>query len=64
MTLPLEKRVELSHDTRLFRFSLPSKEHVLGLPVGQHLFIRADIDGKKVPAAMPRPPPQSWQPVE
>jgi len=47
-TLPLEKRVELSHDTRLFRFSLPSKTHILGLPVGQHLFLRADIDGKKV----------------
>jgi len=47
-TLPLEKRIELSHDTRLFRFSLPSKSHVLGLPVGQHLFIRADVDGKKV----------------
>jgi len=46
--LVLEKRVEVSHDTRLFRFALPSKEHVLGLPVGQHLFIRADIDGKKV----------------
>jgi NAD(P)H-flavin reductase/DMSO/TMAO reductase YedYZ molybdopterin-dependent catalytic subunit len=46
--LPLEKRVELSHDTRLFRFSLPTKEMELGLPVGQHLFIRADIDGKKV----------------
>ena len=48
VTLPLEKRIELSHDTRLFRFSLPSKEHELGLPIGQHLFIRADIDGKKV----------------
>jgi nitrate reductase (NAD(P)H) len=48
VTLPLEKRIDISHDTRLFRFSLPSKEHILGLPVGQHLFIRADIDGKKV----------------
>lgn len=48
MTLPLEKRIEISHDTRLFRFSLPSKEHVLGLPVGQHLFIACVVDGKKV----------------
>ena len=48
ITLPLEKRVELSPDTRLFRFSLPSKEHELGLPVGQHLFIKAAIGGKNV----------------
>jgi len=47
-SITLEKRIEVSHDTRLFRFALPSKDHVLGLPVGQHLFIRADIDGKKV----------------
>eukprot|EP00325_Prymnesiales_sp_UTEX-LB-985_P002555 CAMPEP_0174696862 /NCGR_PEP_ID=MMETSP1094-20130205/2894_1 /TAXON_ID=156173 /ORGANISM="Chrysochromulina brevifilum, Strain UTEX LB 985" /LENGTH=836 /DNA_ID=CAMNT_0015893729 /DNA_START=39 /DNA_END=2549 /DNA_ORIENTATION=- len=38
--LALEKRVELTHDTRLFRFALPSKEHILGLPVGQHMFIK------------------------
>jgi len=41
VTLPLESRTEISHDTRVFRFALPSKEHELGLPVGQHLFIRA-----------------------
>jgi len=38
--LTLEKREEVSHDTRLFRFALPSKEHLLGLPVGQHLFLK------------------------
>jgi len=48
VTLSLEKRVELTHDTRLFRFALPTKEHVLGLPVGQHLFISSAIGGKKV----------------
>lgn len=25
----------VSHDTRKFRFALPSAEHVLGLPVGE-----------------------------
>lgn len=29
----------LSHDTRRFRFQLPSSEHVLGLPVGMNIFI-------------------------
>jgi len=38
--LTLETRTELTHDTRLFRFALPSKEHILGLPVGQHLFLK------------------------
>jgi nitrate reductase (NAD(P)H) len=41
VTLPLEWKKTISHDTRVFRFQLPSKEHELGLPVGQHLFIRA-----------------------
>lgn len=29
-TLPLIEKEEISHDTRRFRFSLPSKDHVLG----------------------------------
>jgi len=41
ITLPLASRTEISHDTRVFRFSLPTPEHELGLPVGQHLFIKA-----------------------
>jgi len=40
VSLPLKERKELSHDTRLFRFALPSEQHVLGLPVGQHLFLK------------------------
>jgi len=49
VTLPLESKQVISQDTRVFRFSLPSKEHELGLPVGQHLFIRAiSASGEKV----------------
>ena len=29
----VDKKI-LSHDTRRFRFSLPTEEHTLGLPVG------------------------------
>ena len=36
-SVPLQEKKELSHDTRLFRFKLPSDNHRLGLPVGQHL---------------------------
>ncbi|GHP05673.1 NADH-cytochrome b5 reductase 3 [Pycnococcus provasolii] len=39
----------ISHDTRRFRFALPSPKHILGLPVGQHIsFIYTDADGKLV----------------
>lgn len=36
-TLPLIKKETISHDTRLFRFGLPTPEHILGLPIGQHV---------------------------
>ncbi|XP_075972280.1 NADH-cytochrome b5 reductase 2 isoform X3 [Anticarsia gemmatalis] len=42
--LPLIEREEISHDTRRFRFGLPSSEHVLGLPIGQHIHLTAKID--------------------
>uniref|UniRef100_UPI00358EBD0D NADH-cytochrome b5 reductase 3-like isoform X2 n=1 Tax=Myxine glutinosa TaxID=7769 RepID=UPI00358EBD0D len=35
----------ISHDTRRFRFALPSMQHVLGLPVGQHVYLTEKIDG-------------------
>lgn len=43
----IEKR-EISHDTRSFRFALPSGNHVLGLPIGQHVYLSAKVDGKLV----------------
>ncbi|XP_057712133.1 NADH-cytochrome b5 reductase 3-like [Corythoichthys intestinalis] len=43
----IDKQI-VSHDTRKFRFALPSGEHVLGLPVGQHIYLSAKIDGKLV----------------
>ncbi|CEF61031.1 Oxidoreductase FAD/NAD(P)-binding domain and Flavoprotein pyridine nucleotide cytochrome reductase domain and NADH:cytochrome b5 reductase (CBR) family and Oxidoreductase, FAD-binding domain and Ferredoxin reductase-type FAD-binding domain and Riboflavin synthase-like beta-barrel domain-containing protein [Strongyloides ratti] len=46
--LKLIKKVELSHDTRLFTFKLPSNEECLGLPHGQHVNLIAKIDGKIV----------------
>lgn len=46
--LVLADKIEVSHDTRLFRFMLPSREHILGLPVGQHIYLSARVDGKLV----------------
>ncbi|XP_051544500.1 NADH-cytochrome b5 reductase 3 [Myxocyprinus asiaticus] len=38
----------ISHDTRKFRFALKSPDHVLGLPIGQHIYLSAKIDGNLV----------------
>jgi cytochrome-b5 reductase len=43
----IDKEV-LSHDTRKFRFALPSPDHILGLPVGQHIYLTARINGELV----------------
>lgn len=36
---PLVLKERLSENTRLFRFALPTPGHVLGLPVGKHVFL-------------------------
>lgn len=41
--LTLVSKVEVSHDTRKFRFALPSPNHILGLPVGQHVYLSAKV---------------------
>jgi len=45
---PLKERIELNHNTRLYRFALPHESDVLGLPIGQHMSFRATIEGKEV----------------
>ncbi|PXF50055.1 Nitrate reductase [NADH] [Gracilariopsis chorda] len=44
----LIEKIELTHDTRLFKFKLPTPEHRLGLPVGYHMFIKSIIDNNLV----------------
>ncbi|CAL2045441.1 unnamed protein product [Caenorhabditis brenneri] len=46
--LPLIEKFEVSHDTRKFRFGLPTNNHILGLPIGQHVYLSATIDGKLI----------------
>ncbi|XP_055333746.1 NADH-cytochrome b5 reductase 3-like [Paramacrobiotus metropolitanus] len=46
--LPLLEKIIVSHDTRIYRLGLPSEEHVLGLPIGQHIYLTANIEGKTV----------------
>jgi nitrate reductase (NAD(P)H) len=42
----LVKKEILSHDTRRFRFALETDKHTLGLPVGNHMFVIANVDGQ------------------
>ncbi|KAI6186959.1 Cytochrome-b5 reductase [Aphelenchoides besseyi] len=46
--LKLIKKVIISPNTRLFRFQLPSNQHVAGLLPGEHIQMSAIIDGKSV----------------
>ena len=46
--LPLIEKEEISHDTRKYRFELPTREHILGLPVGQHIYLSATINNELV----------------
>lgn len=46
--LPLVEKEKLSHDSYRYRFGLPSKQHVLGLPIGQHIHLIATINDELV----------------
>lgn len=46
--LPLIEKEKLSHDSFRYRFGLPSKQHVLGLPIGQHIHLIATINDELV----------------
>lgn len=46
--LPLIEKEEISHDTRRYRFGLPSKQHILGLPIGQHIHLSCTIKDELV----------------
>jgi len=45
--LPLGEIIEENYNTKTFRFKLPDG-HTLGLPVGQHIQLQADINGESI----------------
>ncbi|KAJ7462673.1 ferredoxin reductase-like C-terminal NADP-linked domain-containing protein [Mycena galericulata] len=45
---PLEKKIQISPNTAIYRFSLPRANDILGLPVGKHISVSAEINGKDV----------------
>ncbi|ETS63890.1 hypothetical protein PaG_02214 [Moesziomyces aphidis] len=44
----LMEKQTLSPNTALYRFKLPRQNNILGLPIGQHISIQANINGKNV----------------
>ncbi|KAJ7783465.1 ferredoxin reductase-like C-terminal NADP-linked domain-containing protein [Mycena maculata] len=45
---PLEKKTQISPNTAIYRFSLPRANDTLGLPVGKHISVSAEINGKDI----------------
>lgn len=46
-TFPLVTKTVLTKDTAIYRFGLPNANDVLGLPIGQHISIKASIPTEK-----------------
>ncbi|KAJ6509248.1 ferredoxin reductase-like C-terminal NADP-linked domain-containing protein [Mycena vitilis] len=45
---PLAKKIQISPNTAIYRFSLPRQNDYLGLPVGKHISVGAEINGKEI----------------
>jgi len=44
----LREKKHISHNSRIYRFDLHDPEDIIGLPIGQHMSVKAVIDGKEV----------------
>jgi len=45
---PLKEKIIISPNTAVYRFALPRPTDILGLPIGQHIQISAEISGKEI----------------
>lgn len=45
---PLKEKISISPNTAIYRFALPHEDDVLGLPIGQHISVSAEINGKDI----------------
>ncbi|KAG2350566.1 NADH-cytochrome b5 reductase [Suillus weaverae] len=44
----LKEKIVISPNTAIYRFALPHPQDVLGLPIGQHISVSTEINGKDV----------------
>ena len=47
--LKLSKKIKVSSDTNIYRFSFPDEKQVLGLPIGKHVVFSAFCKTKDAP---------------
>jgi NAD(P)H-flavin reductase len=47
--LKLAKKIKITHDTYIFRFSFPDPDWTFGLPIGGHVVFTANIPTKENP---------------
>ncbi|TFK57369.1 NADH-cytochrome b5 reductase [Heliocybe sulcata] len=45
---PLKEKIIISPNTAIYRFALPHPDDILGLPIGQHIQVQAEINGKDI----------------
>ncbi|PCH33578.1 ferredoxin reductase-like C-terminal NADP-linked domain-containing protein [Wolfiporia cocos MD-104 SS10] len=45
---PLKEKTQISPNTAIYRFALPYPDDILGLPIGQHISVAAEINGKEI----------------
>jgi cytochrome-b5 reductase len=45
---PLKEKIVVSPNTAIYRFALPHPSDSLGLPIGQHINVAAEINGKDI----------------
>lgn len=43
---PISEKTVTSHNTAIYRFKLPTEDSILGLPIGQHISLAANLDVK------------------
>ncbi|KAH8690171.1 NADH-cytochrome b5 reductase [Talaromyces proteolyticus] len=53
----LKEKTLVSHNVAIYRFSLPRSTDILGLPIGQHISLQAEIGGN------PKPVVRSYTPI-
>lgn len=41
---PISQKTQISHNTAIYRFKLPTEDSILGLPIGQHISLAAELD--------------------
>ena len=47
--LPISKKIQITHDTYIFRFAFPKPEMEFGLPCGGHVVFHANMETKAKP---------------